>query len=116
MKMELLTSDACPFYSLPGISYLYTEQYINLIIMRQNSIYQFYFAIIMAIFLVGCEKDNLAEVNLQEGKLSLDQAKTYFEQCFISGSLTKSGVNNAVNDKLFYPGDFTPQWDKATYS
>ena len=85
-------------------------------IMRQNSIIQFYFAVIMAIFLIGCEKDNLKTMSEKGDQLSLETAKSYFEQSYISETATKSGADIDLKGRLFYPGDFTPQWDKAIYS
>ena len=83
--------------------------------MRQNSIIKFYFAIIMALMLVSCSKDSevLCTGNT---RLSLEIAKSYFEKCFIAKPLTKSSEVLTPSNKLFYTGDFTPQWDKAKYS
>lgn len=46
----------------------------------------------------------------------METAKSYFERCFISKPLTKSSEVLTPSNKLFYTGDFTPQWDKAKYS
>ena len=65
--------------------------------------------------LVSCSKDSevLCTGNT---RLSLEIAKSYFEKCFIAKPLTKSSEVLTPSNKLFYTGDFTPQWDKAKYS
>ncbi len=70
----------------------------------------------MAVVLVGCEKEDLKAISDKDEQLSIETAKSYFEQSFILGTATKSGSEIDLKGTLFYPGDFTPQWGKAIYS
>ena len=82
--------------------------------MRQN-LSTFYFAIIMALMFVSCEKESVAEKDSQQ-HFSIEYAKSYFEQVLDSYVVTKGCNVQKKKSNLFYTGDFTPQWNKAEYS
>lgn len=82
--------------------------------MRQN-LSTFYFAIIMALMLVSCSKGNEI-LSTDNSNFSLKSAKSYFEKCFILEPLTKSSEEMKISNRLFYTGEFTPQWEKANHT
>lgn len=65
--------------------------------------------------LFSCSKNDEV-LSTNNSNFSVETAKSYFEKCFISGTVTKSSEELENSNKLFYTGDFTPQWEKADHT